>query len=267
MGYTDFSTPNADYTLHHALHVRKILPTGFRGLDCTILETPSDKGPDKADFTKTILDNRRGIGKQYSDILNWHMKTRRPAFFTDSPAKDGVLGFTSGVLGDYLTTILLPVTFSLILNSSGHPLAASVSRYIALYNTAACWLSGFAFLPNSDFSDSRVKKALSYTTELSQFYTHLALRDALTARKAEEIVAPEMEKRLGRKPRIGIVFGAGHYGMRVSIQHKRIRDAIIKAHSLVGYSCLDVDLNAVHEFEFPKLGKPVLRRLETDLFG
>ena len=52
-------------------------------------------------------------------------------------------------------------------------------------------------------------------------------RNAINARKVEEYVAPLLAGRLGRKPYLGLIFGAGHMGLKPDLQSKRRRDFTI----------------------------------------
>jgi|SRR3989344_6806045 len=49
-------------------------------------------------------------------------------------------------------------------------------------------------------------------------------RNALNARKLEEFVVPLMTERVGRKPHLGLIFGAAHMGLKPDLQSKRRRD-------------------------------------------
>lgn len=55
----------------------------------------------------------------------------------------------------------------------------------------------------------------------------VTMRDAINARKIEEYVAPLLRGRLGRKPRIALVYGAAHAGLEYCIRDKGHRDGII----------------------------------------
>ena len=53
-------------------------------------------------------------------------------------------------------------------------------------------------------------------------------RNAINARKIEEFIAPMVAEASGKKkPKIGLVYGAGHLGLRYDIQSKRRRDFTI----------------------------------------
>lgn len=58
--------------------------------------------------------------------------------------------------------------------------------------------------------------------------TTITLRDAIAARKLEESIAPELQENLGRKPRIGLVYGAGHSGLKHHLRHKWVRDFTLR---------------------------------------
>lgn len=49
-------------------------------------------------------------------------------------------------------------------------------------------------------------------------------RNAVSARKIEEYIAPIMAERLGRKPYLGLIWGVGHMGLKPDLQSKKRRD-------------------------------------------
>jgi hypothetical protein len=136
--------------------------------------------------------------------------------------------------------------------------AAYILHGLSAINFYGRFMPFMLLLPRKDYSKSILnilKKINNFLREIVAFYSPLtALRDAITAKKLEEFVVPEMAKRLGRKPNIGIVFGADHTGMELSIKHKKLRESIIKFHSMLNYPGIDTDyLNKIYELDFEDL--------------
>jgi hypothetical protein len=72
MGYSRFSTENANYELYYGLHIRTTKIDNFDTLDCTILESGSIK-PDK-EYIAILYHS------QYDDIVKKHKETRKTHF-------------------------------------------------------------------------------------------------------------------------------------------------------------------------------------------
>lgn len=95
-------------------------------------------------------------------------------------------------------------------------------------------------------------KAIALETEI--FDTEVAtLRNAVTARKAEEFLAPMLEQKLGRKPKIAVVYGALHAGIQDCITDRELRNDIIASFSEVlseyrKSATFEKWLNNVYEF-------------------
>lgn len=79
-------------------------------------------------------------------------------------------------------------------------------------------------------------------------------RNAINARKIEEYVAPLVTERLGRKPYLGLIFGAGHMGLKPDLQSKRRRDFTLWNWKNFNFSkwsgFVQEHLNLVHEANY-----------------
>ncbi len=255
MGFYRLSTANADYTVHLSSHLEKMTVKGLDNADCAIFETGIIH-PDLISPDKLLAD------RQYREVAQKIIGERKPVFLTDLPPRKDFPNFLYYVTASALV-VTVPLSLSFLLDGVPGAVATGVAYYHAAAN-----VSGFAFERNRDHSKNKILTGLSYLMETSEFYLPGILRDAVTARKAEEFVAPEMAERLGRKPNIALFFGSNHHGIRISLKHKKVRDAIIALHAKSGYVGVDRDyLDPVHEFDFQDgEQKPMLTRWETSLF-
>ena len=92
-------------------------------------------------------------------------------------------------------------------------------------------------------------------------------RDAISARKIEEFVVPEVTRAVGREPRILIVAGAGHSGLEDDLQHKYLRDNYIELYSSLGYLGINTEhLNTITNLTVTKDSKLCVTSRSAGLF-
>lgn len=95
----------------------------------------------------------------------------------------------------------------------------------------------------------------------------MELRNAISARKIEEYVVPELQQQLGRNPKILLIYGAGHSGLKEDLQHKKLRDFYISLYSALGFLGIDItDLNVVTNLSIDENGKYLLKHRNANLF-
>jgi len=92
------------------------------------------------------------------------------------------------------------------------------------------------------------------------FYKSVRLREAVSAYKIEEFIAPEIKERIKHKPYIFIDYGAGHCSLEAFLKHKRLRDFRKKLKSPFDKLLDSSYLNLVQEFR--NINSP-----EPSLFG
>ncbi len=93
------------------------------------------------------------------------------------------------------------------------------------------------------------------------------LRNAITARKVEEFIAPELRQKLGRKPNVLLVYGAGHSGLKEDIEHQRLRNFYIGLYSRLGFPGIDSTyLDTVTNVSIGQNGDFSLEHRKSDLF-
>ncbi len=96
----------------------------------------------------------------------------------------------------------------------------------------------------------------------------LELRNSIAAKKIEEYVAPELRERLGRKPNIVLVYGAGHSGLKEDLQHQGLRNFYVVLYRALGFPGIDTTyLDTVTNLSIGQNGNYVLKHRKTNLFS
>ena len=97
-------------------------------------------------------------------------------------------------------------------------------------------------------------QANDLTMQLCDFWNRLfpgpeiVGRNVVNARKIEEYVAPLVGERIGRKPSIGLVYGAAHLGLKRDITDKTLRDLTLSELEAGRWKGLEIEkLNVVYE--------------------
>lgn len=189
MGYTTFSTDNADYVLQLGDHLTENKQVDiFAGIDALVVETMMGL----RSVVEIVASDR-----QYKLPFRYCADNAIPILKTD--VKTTGLGLSRTSLSYYS---LFPVH---------------------LLNLVS-WLHYGLSEKSIDFG-FRAKTAAN----LEYFFQTPIVegRNAFNARKIEEFVAPLVAERLGRKPYLGLIFGAGHLGLKPDLQSKIRRDFTI----------------------------------------
>jgi len=216
MAYTTFSTDNADYVLQLGNHI-------LENRQVDIFE-----GIDALVIETGVsqfneyMDSSWDEEPQYAYPLKFCAKNQILVFGTD------VRGTELGDLRNYLSLFL-----------------TGVPRFIA----------GIYY----GFSEKMINEVILHYCTTQEFLSQeprIEGRNAVNARKIEEFVAPLMAERLGRKPYLGLIFGAGHMGLKPDLQSKRRRDFTIWNWRNFNFGkwagFVEEDLNAVHEANFDR---------------
>jgi len=223
--YRDFCTGNACYRLHYGNHFRATRAS-IREFDAIVLETGFSVYEDwDIDY---LLYHR-----QYSSIFkeNACLKNPRPIFYVDIPERKRIrdldlIGYALTLPADMLVT-LTAVLFSYYLPSNELADASLIMLLSYILETGARDKTG---------------KFLGYLS-LSHLLDLTSYRSVISAEKIEKFVAPEMERRIGRKPRILIDFGAGHADMEIYLTHKKLRSVVLNLHRCFPFKRLTKDIS------------------------
>jgi hypothetical protein len=253
-----FSTGNADYRLVYAMHLFETNEDIFEkdkieSLDAIILERGQLSIPD--DF----------LGyRQYRGILKKAYAAEKPVYIVD------VGSSILGTVADFAVFAAFLFAGTKCIHSLVHDikkknkaerkfsrrdfLKMGAKGAIGLGISAGI-LSGF----ESALTDGQTNGICP--TISASFYNAfptpaVTLRNAITARKTEEYVAPLLAAKAGRKPTIALVYAGAHAGIEGCIEHKWWRDRLIGLSGITGNIAVEKgELNRVYELVPDMFGK------------
>ena len=191
MAYTTFSTDNADYVLQLGNHLTENKQVDiFAGIDALVIETG---------LNDCLQDVVQANHPQMNLPISYCMDHNIPIFRTD--VKTTAAGFFREIIA---YSIEFPISIPLLF-----------VEYI--------------------LSKNKDKKMNDFMTKVTADYDFLFQtpigegRNSINARKIEEFVVPFIDEELkrydlGRKAQIGLIFGAGHTGLKADLQSKKRRD-------------------------------------------
>ncbi len=203
MGWITIETPNAIYKLTQEAHFRQTkLP---KGIDAAILELDIPKQP--KNMQESVYQ------KQYSGLFS----STRPLFTgdIDTTTPEQQRKFAKGFVRTIAQTALSLGTITPFMI---FPIAAI-----------------FSSIPGGELGKTR-KILLKMGVRMGEVTIpsggEVNYRNALIAQKAEEVIAPEMQKRLKRKPVIAVVYGAAHVGIASCLERPLFRRRILSRHTI-----------------------------------
>jgi hypothetical protein len=210
----EFSTTNANYRLYLSLHPRKTKIEDVSDIDALVVET-GFYSYDEWSLERLLSSSSHNLIKK-----NIELDEPRPIFFVDVPGtrflrKRGIAGYSALT---HLISAEINLPLLLFLTHPPHTLPLALP--------AISHFGSFLNLLSDKFAEIN-----SYLL-LSTFYVPSGLSSAISAKKIEENVATEMKKRVGEKPNILIEYGAGHADIKPYLKYKKLRDFVIKLHSL-----------------------------------
>ncbi len=198
MAYTNFSTKNADYVLQLGNHPWKNKHDNsmFKGIDALVIEHSN---------LQTFQNLLSGNHPQMAPPINYCFERQIPIFGCDSD-----ITFSGNVRDNVGYIVPLVGLFR------GYTIPALILlKSPTLFNGITT-----KELDNSIRLVNYLDIAFSYINQLPT----VTGRDAINSKKIDEYLAPKLTEESGRKPKIGMVFGAGHLGLKYNLQHKLIRD-------------------------------------------
>lgn len=231
MSYSEFSTPRADYVLQLEFHGENYQGIKiFKDCDAIAIEGVVSKEVNSA---KELIDFCE-FG-DHGKLVDLMKRKRAKIFNLDISRIDGLLCF------EYCKRIILD-----------------------FINIPSSFLINYE-ARNSEKIRPISKALISTTTFLDQDYIG-AFRNSVTAKKLEEFVAPKLQEELGRKPRIGMIYGAGHTGLEADIRYAWRRNF-----TLTNYRYFDplrkfrCNIDTILEIDFSSDGQ--LKRYNFPIFS
>lgn len=271
MSYSHFSTGNGDYWLIHARHDNVTDELMFhddriKTLDAIVLE---DVGLGSAAFSSD----------QYTSIINAARENNVHLYTIDIAGSPDIEGYV-----EYERMLVYAGAAAAIGCTAAAHIVKRMKKMtrrkmLGLFGgvLAGLGIAALGFAPKlaqdslveSGEASGIAKQVLE--TETSIIKTEaITMRNAVSAKKAEEFLAPMLAERLGRKPRIALVYGAYHVGMQDCIEDRDFRNDILAYFSDVLRQGRSTDayenmLNNVYEFILLDYGFDMIKH-ETGLF-
>lgn len=280
MSYRLYSTRKADYAqaycVHNLVTKDKIFSkNSIKNLDAIVLETGAILSPHQvinfqqySAIEETIRKNNLGTKIYLTDIAPREIKPDSIDYITKVLTNLGI----ATVFGNSFYYLLTRVKIS---DDEGNirPLFKPSSRRKFL----GISLGALGTVLVSNSSTIALTKLINYDDETNVIWPRImetrynlehtalvTLRDAINAKKIEEFVVPELTDKLGRRPRIGLVYGAAHAGMETCLKEKSHRESILK--EFKNYDLLlPQQLGVVVEMEYNNNWDVIIH--ETSLFA
>ncbi|MDI6738451.1 MAG: hypothetical protein QME12_08150 [Nanoarchaeota archaeon] len=271
MSYSRFSTSNAEYWLVHARHDAPVNEIIFddgriKSLDAIVLE---DCGLGSAVFFyDTYAPIVRAAKENNVNLYTMDIDVNSDAKYEEIRKR---LAWGGGIaaFGCCVATNILKRKKKLTRRgflALGGGFLASLGIFGIGYGLQK---ADEAIVGSRKEASGIARKAIALETEI--FDTEVAtLRNAVNAKKAEEFLSPMLMQKLGRKPKIAMVYGSLHAGMQDCILDRESRDEIIASFSgiLSEYrksETFEKWLNNVYEFVPVGYGFDV-NEYDTNLF-
>ncbi|MCK4429050.1 MAG: hypothetical protein KAU95_01645 [Candidatus Aenigmarchaeota archaeon] len=230
-----FSTENAEYTLYPGVHgeTTKIKMEDMKDYDAIVLETGFN------DYENYDMINLLSTA-DYSEVIgkNLLLDEPKPIFYVDIPPKKWLGKKGSGY---NINKIVHALSFTIPFGLGITNLPLGIPLMMPAISLYSCFLK-----ENTD----KLDKVINYLG-VSYFYTQSGFRSAISAKKIEEFVVPEIEKRKDdEKPNIFIEYGALHGDLEPYLKHKKLRDLAVGFHEKKKISLLDMEyVNKVSELK------------------
>lgn len=276
MSSVEYSTESADYRQIYAIHTRPLVDSifeenNFNSIDAVVLEAyHSEQWFEKFWNTKY---------KKYHDPLFLNaQRTGKPVYITD------VIATKTGIIIEDMTLLPLDILGFFGVYDGVRAVHKQIEEkksltrreFFKFWGRESVKIMGGAYLA-THFIHQQYALQIGDNPELlarlHSLRTHLVptpqmeLRNAISARKIEGYVVPELQQQLGRKPKILLVNGAGHSGLKEDLQHKKLRDLNISLYSSLGFFGIDTTyLDVVTNLSIDENGKYLLKHRNANLF-
>lgn len=271
MSYVPFSTEKADYFLVYAAHIKDTFEdifekTNIRSLDAIVLESV---GGDSQ-----ILEVRQFglklLPRIYESISKAAHAAGKPIYLVDADLT------AIGYLGSAVLSIANAFMSYFLLKSARQDAIEHSEKKFSrrqFLSTAAKTIAGL-YLLNS-FTAPVIASASK--GEIPNIYQEISaeaqcmiptplieVRNAVTARKVEQFVAPWLKI---ERPKIALVYGSGHAGLKKCLQNRQWRDEVLGVYRRMDYLGIKkATLEVVHEIIPSKYGWQEALGLEWETY-
>src|SRR3989338_156199 len=276
MSSIEYSTENADYRQIYVVHTMPVKDSVFEGanfdsIDAVVLEANHSEEW----FNKLWKSEYK---KFHDAVLQNAQRTGKPVYVTDVLTTSGGRGFedVASLLPDFVGLIGVFDGVGKVKKQIKEKKEMTRRQFLKFWGVQTAKIVGGAYLG----SDLVCRNYVMQTGENPEFLARLnssrmhliptpqfELRNAISARKIEEYIVPELRQELGRNPRVVLVNGAGHSGLKEDLQHPKLRDFYIRLYSAMGFPGIDTTyLDTVTNLSIDQNGQYSLRHRKTNLF-
>lgn len=269
----EYSTQNADYRQVYTVHTMPIKDSvfekgNFDSVDAVVLE---------AYHSEEWFDMlwKSEYKKFHDAVLKNVQRTGKPVYVTDVMTTPGGRSFedVATLLPDFFGLIGVVDGVSKVRNQRKE---MTRRKFLKFFGAQTTKVIGGAYLVGSDMVYGNYVMLTGETPEflarLNSSRTHLIptsqseLRNAISARKIEEFIVPELQQKLGRNPKVLLVYGAGHSGLREDLQRPKLRDFYIRLYSTMGFPGIDTTyLDTITNLSIDQNGQYSLRHRKANL--
>ena len=246
MSGTDFSTENADYRQLYLVHFLRdetiqiaddpvLEKDNFANVDAVVLEAYHSKEW----FDKLWKSNFK---RHFEKVFTCIQATSKPTYIVD------VLTTPSGRTMEESTHTVLDIGGLFLAYDGIKGLVTSRRNAMKFMGRKIVESVAGLFLTTGAFHRQYVMSTGENPEFLARMYsarTHLfpmpqhELRNAISARKVEEFVVPELRKKLKKTPKVVLVYGGGHSGMKEDMQYPILRNMVLGFYRSFGYPGID----------------------------
>lgn len=235
MAWTIVETPNAKYVLMFSAHVQRIERSPLE-FDALILEVgPAPKSAkDWTNFPQHAIKF-----SQYANLIGqatnggkqvW-LAVPTPTELTRIADRMRGVIFVGGTMGvGSAMHAMGTIKGSDALKAAGLGIAAMPLIHI---------LTVPLQIHRGRIKRHKLWKIATKVTELLSARGLVEVRNAVAAENAESLIAPQLQKKLGRKPIIAISMGSGHYGVKRLLEQPERRRRFLAEHNLERYVSAD----------------------------
>ena len=276
MSNIEYSTENADYRQIYVVHTMPVKDSVFEGnnfdsVDAVVLEAyHSEEWFDKL---------WKSEYKKFHDaIFQNAQRTGKPVYITDVLTTSGGRGFedVAWAIPNFVGLFGVFDGVSKVKKQIKEKKEMTRRQFLKFWGAQTAKIVGGAYLG----SDLVCRNYVQQTGENPEFLARLnssrmhliptpqfELRNAISARKIEEYVVPELKQQLGRNPKVVLVYGAGHSGLKEDLQNPRLRDFYVGLYSAMGFPGIDTTyLDTVTNLSIDQNGQYSLRHRKANLF-
>lgn len=248
MAYVPFSTDNADYILVYSAHIRDARDDIFNdskidSLDAIVLES-TDNTPAAIGGSQFGL---RFLPPAYGTILRQSHKHGKRIYLADADVSP--FGLAASAIALAAPMAVAAAAFSSAKNDirnaydNEKPDRRQFLRGLGK-GLLGLWLvngySGFFLGSFIEGETPNVLESAAASVHRIPPSPLLEARNCAAARKIEDFIVPLLKSYQKKRPKIAVVFGGGHSGMKECLQGKAWRDAVLFAYKQANYLGLDI---------------------------